>query len=84
MSNPLDHPQAEALLKNREALQRLVGSPEGRRLVELMSSAGDLQQAADRAQKGDPSQLMAQLSALMQTKEGARIVDAMQRKLSQK
>ena len=81
MTNPLKSPQAEALLKNRDALQALMASPEGRQLMELMNRQGELPRAAQQAMQGDPSQLTRQLAAILQTPEGARLAQALRRNL---
>ena len=60
---------------DRTAIAKLAGSGEAKRLMELLEQRGGVQTAARAAADGDPSQLMAMMSQLMQTKEGAELVD---------
>ena len=63
------------LAKNREAITRLAQSGEAQRLIALLQKRGGVQEAARAAAGGDPSQLMSMMSQLMQTKEGADLVE---------
>lgn len=76
----LDHlmksPEAAALLKNKEALARIMGSPDTKALMEMLNrqAGSGLKGAANAAMKGDTSALTGILERLMQSKEGAEIV----------
>ena len=62
--------------KNRDAITRLAKSSDAQKLMELLRRQnGQVQQAAQAAAAGDPSQLMAMMDQLMRSKEGAELVD---------
>ena len=57
------------LMKNREAISQLAQSSDAQKLMALLKQqSGGVQQAAQAAAAGNPSQLMA-------SKEGAELVD---------
>lgn len=62
-------------VKNREAIGKLAQSEEARRLMALLESQGGVREAAHAAAGGDASQLLAMVNRLMQTREGAELVD---------
>ena len=66
---------AQAISQNREAVTRVAQSGDARRLMELLGQEGGVQQAAQAAAAGDPSQLMSMMNQLMRTKEGAELVE---------
>ena len=76
----LDHllntPQAEAVLKNKDAVMGLMRSPDTQKLLELLNQkgGGGLKSAADAAMKGDTKALAGIVERLMQSKEGAEVV----------
>lgn len=60
------------------AMQRLLTSQDGRRLVELMNrtnGGGALQQAVMNAMRGDSGQIMQMINQLTQSPEGAALVE---------
>ena len=62
--------------KNRDAIAQLARSDDARKLMELLKRQnGQVQQAAQAAAAGDPSQLMGIMDQLMHSKEGAELVD---------
>lgn len=62
--------------KNREAIARLAQSSDAQKLMALLKQqSGGVQQAAQAAAAGNPSQLMAMMEQLMNSKEGAELVD---------
>jgi len=62
--------------KNRKAVERLARSSDAQQLMELLKrQGGGVQQAAQAAAAGDPSQLMSIMDQLMHSKEGAELVD---------
>ena len=67
--NPMD------MVKNRESLSKLAQSQDAQRLMELLSQGGGVQEAAKSAAAGDPSALMNMVSQLMNTGEGAKLVE---------
>ena len=67
--NPMD------MVKNRESLSKLAQSQDAQRLMELLSQGGGVQEAAKSAAAGDPSALMNMVSQLMNTGEGAELVE---------
>lgn len=87
---PLDavmgSPEAAALLKNKDALAGVLNSPDAKKLVEMLnqSSSGGLKGAADAAMKGDTSALMGLMQQIMSSKEGAGLVDRIQKSVHKK
>ena len=64
------------LMKNREAISQLAQSSDAQKLMALLKQqSGGVQQAAQAAAAGNPSQLMAMMEQLMNSKEGAELVD---------
>ena len=61
--------------KNREAIGKLAQSEEAHRLMELLERQGGVREAAAAAAGGDAAQLLAMMNRLMQTPEGAELVD---------
>lgn len=80
MANPqsnldelMKDPKAAGLLKNKALLQSLMQSPDTQRLMELLSqNAGDGLKTA--AAKGDTGALQGMVRQVMQSSEGARLV----------
>ena len=67
---------AAELVKNREAIAQLAQSSDAQRLMALLREVGGgVQRAAQAAAAGDPSQLMAMMEQLMNSREGAELVD---------
>ena len=62
------------LVKDPAALARLAQSGEARQLVSLLKQSGGVQEAA-RAAGGDPGQLMQMMDRLLNTREGAELVE---------
>ena len=61
---------------NRDALAQLAKSSDAQKLMTLLKQqSGGVQQAAQAAAAGDPSQLMEMMNRLMNSKEGAELVD---------
>ena len=64
------------LMKNREAISQLAQSSDAQKLMALLKQqSGGVQQAAQAAAAGNPNQLMAMMEQLMNSKEGAELVD---------
>lgn len=62
--------------KNREAINQLAQSSDARKLMELLKKqSSGVEQAAQAAAAGDPSQLMSIMDQLMRSKEGAELVN---------
>ena len=78
-------PKAAGLLKQKDLLKRLMQSPDTQRLMQMLSqNAGDgLKSAAAAAAKGDTGQLTGMLQQVMQSKEGAQLVERINRSASQ-
>lgn len=66
---------AAELVKNRDAITQLAKSNDAQKLMSLLQQRGGVQEAAKAAAGGDPSQLMDMMNQLMNTKEGAELVD---------
>lgn len=66
---------AAELVKNRDAITQLAKSNDAQKLMALLQQRGGVQEAAKAAAGGDPSQLMDMMNQLMNTKEGAELVD---------
>ncbi len=79
----LKSPQATQLLKNKDQVLKMMNSPDARKLMQLLQQSGgaELQGAADAALKGNPSQLMGMVQQLMQSPEGAKTVENLNRNM---
>jgi len=78
-------PQAAGLLKNKEAVMGLMSSPDAQKLLEMLNSkGGGLKTAADAAMKGDPGALMGLMQGVMQSKEGADLVQRINKAIPKK
>lgn len=68
----------EQMKQNPAALQHLLASRDGQMLMQMMNQQnrnGALQQAATNAMRGDTSQMMQMVNQLMQSPEGAALVE---------
>ncbi|MBR4098673.1 MAG: hypothetical protein IKK44_01635 [Clostridium sp.] len=63
------------MAKHRDTIAQLAQSGEVKRLMALLEESGGVQAAARAAAGGKPEQLMEMMNRLMDTKEGARLVD---------
>lgn len=77
--NPFHTPQAEKLLKDKAALERLLRSPDTKALIEMLERQGGLQAAADAAMRGDPTQLQNLVGRVMGDPNGAGVVERIKR-----
>lgn len=82
----LSSPEAASLLKNKEAVLGLMNSPDAKKLMEMLNqnAGGGLKTAADAAMKGDASALMGLMQQVMGSKEGAAVVDRIQKNVPKK
>ena len=70
--------EAAGLMKDPSKLEKLRDAPETQRIFAMLSqNAGDLESAAERAAKGDASQLTDAIRQLMRDPEGARLIQKM-------
>lgn len=67
-SNPLNSPDAAALLKDKSALKKLLASPEAKKLMSMLTAqdTGQLKSAAEQAKNGDTSALLSMVNGLME------------------
>lgn len=79
-------PQAAGLLKNKDAVLDLMGSPDAQKLMEMLNQKGGagLKTAADAAMKGDTGELMGLVQGIMQSKEGAELIQRINKSIPQK
>ena len=70
---------AGELIKNRQAISKLAQSEDAQRLVQMLRQGGGVQDAAQAAAAGDPAQLLGMMRQLMNTQEGAQLVDRISR-----
>lgn len=82
----LSSPEAAALLKNKDSLMGLLNSPDAKKLMAMLNqNAGDgLKTAADAAMKGDAGALMGIVQQVMGSKEGAEVVERIQKNVPKK
>ncbi len=71
--------RAADLVKNPGELSRLVRSGDAQRLVQLLQQGGGVQEAAKAAAAGNPAELIARMQQLMNTQEGAQLVERISR-----
>ncbi len=66
-SNPLNSPDAAALLKDKSAL-KAAGLPEAKKLMSMLTAqdTGQLKSAAEQAKNGDTSALLSMVNGLME------------------
>ena len=77
----------QLLQANKAAITQLMRSPDGQRLMELMQSRGGSQQlnkAAGAAAQGNTADLSKMIQGMMQTKEGAQLVQRITSKVQGK
>lgn len=79
---PMESPLAQ-LGKNKDAVARLAQSGDAKQLMNLLQQRGGVKEAAQAAAGGDPSQLMAMMNQLMQSKEGAALVERIENQARQ-
>ena len=68
----------QQLQQNKNALLQLMRSPDGKRLIELLSGqngSDQLKKAANAAAQGNTAAISAMVSHLMQSQEGAALVE---------
>lgn len=66
----------EDMMKNQQAIASLAGTEDAKRLMELLQrQGGQVRQAAQAATQGNPQQLMEMMDRLMNSKEGADLVE---------
>ena len=75
----LNTPQAEKLLRDKAALEKLLHSPDTKALIEMLERQGGLQAAADAAMRGDPTQLQGLVNRVMGDPAGAGVVERITR-----
>ena len=75
--------QAAKLMKDSRKLEQLKESPESRRLFQLLdqNTGGTLEQAADKASRGDTEALMGAIRQLMGNPEGQKLIEQMRQSL---
>ena len=71
----LGTPQAAKLLKDKEALEQLLRSPDTKALMEMLERQGGLREAADAAMHGDTSRLQTLVGRVMRDPAGAGVVE---------
>lgn len=65
--------------EQRQAIQKLAQSGEAQRLMSMLRQNGQVQQAAQAAAQGSPEQLLGMVKELMNTQEGAAVVERLRR-----
>lgn len=75
--------QASRLLGDTTKLEKLRDAPETQQIFSMLSrsTGGNLEGAAERAAKGDTSQLTDAIRQLMQSPEGAQLIQKMKQNL---
>ena len=76
LNDLMKSPEAAVLLKNKEALTRIMSSPDTKALMETLTrqGGGGHKGPPDAAMKGDAKALAGIVEHLMQSKEGAEVV----------
>ena len=69
--------------RNSQKIGQLMNDPETQKIFAMLSqtTGGGLEQAADKASKGDTTQLVSAIRQLMQNPEAAKLMENMKRKL---
>ena len=74
---------ASQLVKNRDAIRQLAHSGESKQLVSMLQQNGSVETAAQAAAKGKPQELMSMLQGLLNTQEGAKLVQRIEQQARQ-
>lgn len=74
---------ASELGKNRDAVARLAQSRDAQRMMELIQRREGAQEAVQAAAQGDASGLMSMINQLMNTKEGAELIQRIEAQAKQ-
>lgn len=82
----LKDPKAAGLLKNKALLQNLLQSPDTQKLMQSLSQkfGGQLQQTASSAVQGDSQALSSLARQVMESEEGARLMEQIRQQTGQK
>jgi len=75
---------AQQLKQNPETLRTLMQSRDGQQLLRLLTQGDQgagLQQAAQAAVRGNPAEMMQMVSRIMQSPDGAALVERIQKTL---
>ena len=72
-SNPLNSPDAAALLKDKSALKKLLS-------MLTAQDTGQLKSAAEQAKNGDTSALLSMVNGLMERPGGAQLMQQIEQK----
>ena len=62
-------------LQGSAAVQKLLKSEDTKRMIQLLEEQGSVQDAARSAANGNPAQIMEMMKMLMNSKEGAQLVE---------
>ena len=73
----------EQLIKNKDAVAQLARSGDARQLMDLLQQRGGVKEAARAAANGDTGKLMDMMSQLMQSKDGAALVERIEQQARQ-
>ena len=79
MRDPGRPGQGSGMQEQRQAIQKLAQSGEAQRLMSMLRQNGQVQQAAQAAAQGSPEQLLGMVKELMNTQEGAAVVERLRR-----
>lgn len=71
--------RAAGTAEQRRVVQELAQSGEAQKLLSMLKQTGEVQQAAQAAAQGSPEQLLGLVRQLMNTREGADIVERLRR-----
>lgn len=86
LNDLIKSPEAAGLLKNKDAIAGLMNSPDTQKLMELLNqnAGGGLKNAADAAMHGNTGELVSLIDQIMKSKEGAGLVDRINKSIPQK
>ena len=74
---------ASQLVKNRDAIRQLAQSGEAKQLVSMLQQNGSVENAAQASAKVKPQELMSMLQGLLNTQEGAQLVQRIEQQARQ-
>lgn len=85
-SNPLNSPDAAALLKDKGTLKKLLASSEARQLISMLAGqdGAKLKAAAEQAKNGDTAALTSMVNGIRERPEGAKLMQQIEQQLSGK
>lgn len=84
LENIMNSPEAKELMKNKEKIKELSNSREIKEILEILKESGgkNIENAAQTAMAGDPSELSVLIDILQKNPEAAEAISQLKKHLS--